>query len=169
MPPCDPPTAPRGIFDPDCPYLVPDALGMSLLLTSPAWLLAIPAMRRRRGDPLVSGGIVAVGFIAVLDLMHFSQGWVQYGYRFSLDWAPFALPLVALGLDGLTGRWRKVGPRAHRPLDPHAGLGHPLARAARLVSWLDPPPMHAGPAAGTDATAAADGGRATGRALRSRP
>jgi hypothetical protein len=109
MPPCDPPDAPRGVFDPDCAYLVPDALGMSLLLTSPAWLLAIPAVRRRRGDPLVSGGLAAAGFIAVLDLMHFSQGWVQYGYRFSLDWAPFVLPLVALGLDGVSGRWRKVG------------------------------------------------------------
>jgi hypothetical protein len=41
--------------------------------------------------------------------MHFSQGWVQFGYRFSLDWAPFLLPVAALGLDGLSGRWRKVG------------------------------------------------------------
>jgi hypothetical protein len=30
--------------------------------------------------------------------MHFSQGWVQFGYRFSNDFAPFALLLVALGL-----------------------------------------------------------------------
>ena len=30
--------------------------------------------------------------------MHFSQGWVQFGYRFSNDSAPFALLLVALGM-----------------------------------------------------------------------
>ena len=30
--------------------------------------------------------------------MHFSQGWVQFGYRFSNDFVPFALLLVALGL-----------------------------------------------------------------------
>ena len=30
--------------------------------------------------------------------MHFSQGWVQFGYRFSNDFAPFALLLVALAL-----------------------------------------------------------------------
>ena len=34
--------------------------------------------------------------IAVVNLMHFSQGWVQFGYRFSNDFAPFAVILVAL-------------------------------------------------------------------------
>ena len=29
--------------------------------------------------------------------MHFSQGWVQFGYRFSNDFVVFALPLVAVG------------------------------------------------------------------------
>jgi hypothetical protein len=33
--------------------------------------------------------------------MHFSQGWVQFGYRFSNDWAPFGLVLVTLGLERL--------------------------------------------------------------------
>ena len=109
LPACTPPDAARGLFDPDCPWLVPDAVGMSLLLTSPAWLLVLPAIRRRWGDPVVTGGVVAAGLVALLDLMHFSQGWVQFGYRFSLDWAPFLLPVAALGLDGLSDRWRKVG------------------------------------------------------------
>jgi hypothetical protein len=30
--------------------------------------------------------------------MHFSQGWVQFGYRFSNDFAIFALLLVAVGM-----------------------------------------------------------------------
>lgn len=109
MPPCTPPDAARGLFDPACPYLVPDAIGMSVLLTSPAWLLVVPAIRRRWGDPVVVGGVIAAGLIALLDLMHFSQGWVQFGYRFSLDWAPFLLPVAALGLDGLSRRWRTAG------------------------------------------------------------
>jgi hypothetical protein len=33
--------------------------------------------------------------------MHFSQGWVQFGYRFSLDFVPWALVLVALGMERL--------------------------------------------------------------------
>ncbi len=35
--------------------------------------------------------------------MHFSQGWVQFGYRFSNDFAPFALLLVALGIERIGG------------------------------------------------------------------
>ena len=35
--------------------------------------------------------------VAFVNLMHFSQGWVQFGYRFSNDFAPFALVLVTLG------------------------------------------------------------------------
>jgi hypothetical protein len=57
---------------------------------------------------LVTGAAIAVVLIAVFNLMHFSQGWVQIGYRFSNDFAPFALPLVALGIDRARGglaRW----------------------------------------------------------------
>ena len=43
--------------------------------------------------------------IAVVNLMHFSQGWVQFGYRFSNDFVPFALILVALGASRI-GRLR---------------------------------------------------------------
>ena len=46
----------------------------------------------------MTGAVLAVGFIAFVNLMHFSQGWVQFGYRFSNDFAPFAMVLVALGI-----------------------------------------------------------------------
>jgi hypothetical protein len=73
---------------------------MSILLTSPAYLVApfawLPA-RLRRLDRATVGATIAVLGIAVVNLMHFSQGWVQFGYRFSNDFAPFALILVALG------------------------------------------------------------------------
>ena len=36
--------------------------------------------------------------------MHFSQGWVQFGYRFSNDVVPFALVLVAIGFSWLVDR-----------------------------------------------------------------
>ena len=36
---------------------------------------------------------MAVVVIMLVNLMHFSQGWVQFGYRFSNDAAPFALVL----------------------------------------------------------------------------
>lgn len=96
------------LLDPACPVLRPDPLGMSLLLTSPAYLLALPVLRvgwRRRA---VLGAGLAVATIAVVNLMHFSQGWVQFGYRFSNDFAPFALLLVTLGIAWLRLRWLAV-------------------------------------------------------------
>jgi hypothetical protein len=108
LPSCAAGTA-RGIFDAACPFVVPDPKGMSLLLTSPAWLLAIPALRDYGRSRIVTGATLAVVFIAIVNLMHFSQGWVQFGYRFSNDFAPFALLLVALGIDWLAWRrWRLV-------------------------------------------------------------
>jgi hypothetical protein len=88
----------RSLFSESCPILVPRTVGMSLLLTSPAYLLAIPALLRIRHSRLIAGAAVAVAAIAFANLMHFSQGWVQFGYRFSNDFAPFALALVALGM-----------------------------------------------------------------------
>jgi hypothetical protein len=96
---CTEPGATRGLFDEDCPIAVPRDTGMSILLTSPAYLLALPAVVRGfRRSRLVTGATLAVLAIAIVNLMHFSQGWVQFGYRFSNDFVFFALPLVALGI-----------------------------------------------------------------------
>jgi hypothetical protein len=108
-PACQPPDTARGLFDKACPLAEPRAVGMSILLTSPGYLLLLPAVRRRRSR-LVIGALLAIAAIAAFNLMHFSQGWVQFGYRFSNDFVPFALPLLALGMArrggvGLLGAW----------------------------------------------------------------
>jgi len=46
--------------------------------------------------------------IVLFNLAHFSQGWVQWGYRFSLDFIPFLLPMVALGAARVDGRPRVI-------------------------------------------------------------
>jgi hypothetical protein len=86
------------LLDVACPLIRPDPLGMSLLLASPGYLLALPALVRWWRRRLVAGAALAILAIAVIDLMHFSQGWVQFGYRFSNDFAPFAMILVTLGV-----------------------------------------------------------------------
>jgi hypothetical protein len=94
---CTEPGAQRGLFDRDCPIAIPRDVGTSILLTSPAYLLLIFALRRGRSR-LVAGAFLAVMAVALVNLMHFSQGWVQFGYRFSNDFVVFALPLVAVGM-----------------------------------------------------------------------
>ena len=104
---CTDPGAVRGLFDLACPLAVPRDVGMSVILTSPAYLLAVPVLGRLGRSRLVAGGVVAVVLVSVVNLMHFSQGWVQFGYRFSLDAAPYALVLVALGAEHLIARRRQ--------------------------------------------------------------
>jgi hypothetical protein len=97
VPVCTDPGARRSLFDPSCPLAVPVDLGTSLLLSSPGLLLALLAFRGRLRSRLALGTVAAVVLIATFNLAHFSQGWVQWGYRFSLDFLPFLLPMVALG------------------------------------------------------------------------
>lgn len=86
----------------DCPLIRPSEIGMSVLLTSPAYLLGIVYAIRNRRERIVVGASLAVIAVALVNLMHFSQGWVQFGYRFSNDFAPFALLLVTLGIAATT-------------------------------------------------------------------
>jgi hypothetical protein len=79
------------------PYLKPSPYGMSLLFTSPLVLrLGFPQADRRAWLPWVA----LVLCLAVPMLPFFSIGWVQFGYRYSLDWWVFVLVLLAYALGG---------------------------------------------------------------------
>jgi hypothetical protein len=96
------------LLNPDCALLKPDPIGMSILLTSPAYLLIVPLLAAGWRQRLVLGAAAATAIIAIVNLMHFSQGWVQFGYRFSNDFAPFAVLLVTLAIAWLGVRWWTV-------------------------------------------------------------
>ncbi|HYO43481.1 MAG TPA: hypothetical protein VES19_09825 [Candidatus Limnocylindrales bacterium] len=97
VPLCSAPDAARSLFDVDCPLAVPIDLGTSVLLSAPGLLLSLLALRRHGLARLGLATVAAVVLVATFNLAHFSQGWVQWGYRFSLDFLPFLLPMVALG------------------------------------------------------------------------
>jgi len=81
-------------------------VGTSIVLSAPGLLLALLAFRRPRLARLKVGATASVVIIALFNLSHFSQGWVQWGYRFSLDFMPFLLPLVAIGAAKANGKPR---------------------------------------------------------------
>jgi hypothetical protein len=110
-PPLFHPECPLALLTPPpaCAVLRPDPIGMSILLTSPAYMLIAPIVAAAWRQRLVLGSALAVAVIATVNLMHFSQGWVQFGYRFSNDFAPFAVILVALAIAWLGVRWLTVG------------------------------------------------------------
>jgi hypothetical protein len=74
----------------------PSPYGMSVLLTSPAFVYALMVKRK---TPLKAACWIAIALVSALLFSHYSQGWVQFGYRFLLDFAPFLLILTALGFD----------------------------------------------------------------------
>jgi hypothetical protein len=81
------------------PFVQISRHGLALWFTSPHYLeLVRPA---RKHDLAWSFGVTAA-VIAVIDLLYQNSGWVQFGYRFSNDYALFLVALVAL-----TGR--KIG------------------------------------------------------------
>ena len=88
-------------------FLRPRYIGMSLFLTTPAFLWIFVALREIRRDVAVAA-TGAAAFLALLpDLLHGTVGFQQFGYRFSIDAQPF---LVALALSGdglIRGAWRR--------------------------------------------------------------
>ena len=131
---CADPAMIRGLFEPDCPMALPLDTGMSVILTSPAFLFALPALRRYGRSRAVTGAALAVLIIAVVNLMHFSQGWVQFGYRFSLDFVPWALVLVALGMERIrSGTGVAIAVVLVGTLDRRQLVGRGLGQPAGMV------------------------------------
>ncbi len=74
----------------------PSPYGMSVLLTSPPFVFAAFVKRK---DVLKNASWLAIGLISIPLFLHLAQGWVQFGYRFLLDFAPFLLILTAFGFE----------------------------------------------------------------------
>jgi hypothetical protein len=90
------------------PYLTFNPLGTGIFWTSPALLLAFLAFRYRKCRSLGASLLAASLMPMTLLVLYFNTGWYQFGYRFVLDFLPFALLLAALGMRAKPGWWEKV-------------------------------------------------------------
>jgi hypothetical protein len=94
------------------PYLIPPAEGMSMFLTSPLLIYMFRAFSKGsirsitkldfkgffRKEYIAIGAITASVFTAIPLLLYFNTGWIQFGYRYILDYIPFLLILMAYGM-----------------------------------------------------------------------
>jgi hypothetical protein len=79
-----------------------DPHGLSLLLTLPLIVfLFVPKEHRR----LMFPAWLAVAVCALPGLFYQNTGYMQFGFRFSLDYTPYLLVLFALGGWSLKNRW----------------------------------------------------------------
>jgi hypothetical protein len=90
----------RGAF----PWLVPSEQGQSILLTTPALLLALAAGFRRNW-PLWTAALATA---AAVFLYYGGGGADTYGYRYALDFTPFLLALVAIAAHRHFGRAERL-------------------------------------------------------------
>jgi hypothetical protein len=90
---------------PRFPWIAPDGLGLSILLTSPGLLLAKRADWRGREAILL--GLTAL-LVLIPSLLYYGGGWFQYGYRYALDSIPFVMAICALAAArvGISRRWQ---------------------------------------------------------------
>ncbi len=87
------------------PYLRPDGLGLSVLVTSPGLLFAARADWR---DIRAWWLLGATALVLLVSLLYYGGGWLQYGYRYFLDSVPFVLALCAMAAvqqRGIGARW----------------------------------------------------------------
>ncbi len=71
----------------------PSPFGMGILFISPLLFLVFKKFSRNIVEVQAWLGIIP---IALLTFCHYAQGWVQFGYRFSLDFLPFLMLILAL-------------------------------------------------------------------------
>jgi hypothetical protein len=86
-------------FQPEAPWVVISNHGLAIWFTTPALLfLARQRPTDSRADRLWRRATVAtVAVIAIPHLFYQNTGWVQFGYRFSMDYVAYLTLLLALG------------------------------------------------------------------------
>lgn len=91
-------------FKSEFPFIIPSLFSMSIFFTTPAFLLAFFANFKKR---LEFAALISILLISLPNLMHGGNGFVQFGYRHTLDFIPFLVLLTASGIKTVTW-WKKA-------------------------------------------------------------
>jgi len=76
------------------PYVRVSRHGLALWVTTPAYLWVLWP---KRSSFTLSALAVAASAVALIDLCYQNSGWIQFAYRFSLDYSVLLIALLALG------------------------------------------------------------------------
>jgi hypothetical protein len=88
------------------PWLVPSSEGQSILLTTPALLVAVNAGFRGRLNQMLWGAAMLTAIPVFL--YYGGGGGATYGYRYAMDFIPFLFALVAIALKERFGNVEKT-------------------------------------------------------------
>jgi hypothetical protein len=87
------------------PYIWPSPWGMGLLYTTPALIFLFRGLRSRLSQPLTQACLLGFVGVAIPTVLYYGVGWIQFGYRYALDFMPFLIILAALGFRRGMSRW----------------------------------------------------------------
>lgn len=87
------------------PYIIPSLYAMAIYVVTPAFLLTVFASFRQR---LLYSSLFAVLIMAIPSLIKGGNGFTQFGFRYSLDFHPFLLILMASGFKNRFNTFSKV-------------------------------------------------------------
>jgi hypothetical protein len=90
-----------------------DPHGLSLLLTTPLFLLAFIPRRAKGAEAVTASGrprlflalCLTVLAMVLPGLFYQNDGYIQFGFRFSLDWTPYMFLLLATGRRKMDALW----------------------------------------------------------------
>ncbi len=77
------------------PYLSPSWAGLAIWITSPAFIFLYKAPLKKT---IVHASWLTIAAISLVIFMYGSTGFSQFGYRYAVDFYPFVILLLALGL-----------------------------------------------------------------------
>lgn len=92
-------------FTTNFPFIIPSFNVMALWFVTPAFVLILFAKFKER---LVFSSFITVIIMALPSLMHGSNGFSQFGFRFALDYTPFLLLIIASVINGHIKWWMKA-------------------------------------------------------------
>lgn len=92
-------------IQPEAPYVKVSVHGMSLLVTSP---FLVYLLRPAQRNTLAPALWLTVLLTALPPLLYQNSGYVQFGYRFSLDYMVFFMMLLAIGGRPITRVWKAL-------------------------------------------------------------
>lgn len=86
-------------IQPTSPFVIVSNHGMSILLTTPAFFYLFRPLPRETTEQKFWHRLLwaTVAVIAIPHLLYQNTGYEQFGYRFSLDYTPYLVALLAIG------------------------------------------------------------------------
>lgn len=93
------------IIQKEFPYIIPSLSGLSIWITTPAFLYSLFSNIKER---IVQISWFVITLISLLIFSHGTTGFTQFGYRFAVDFYPFLILLTIKGIGKKNLNWHHI-------------------------------------------------------------